>query len=78
MLLQVDPKGIETLLANGLITLFINGNLIFSSGPGRLPRNSSDCNILDNRVFDQLLSFDDMLVKALRRFSTCLLVNNNL
>ena len=25
----VNPKGIKTLLANGLITFFINGNLCF-------------------------------------------------
>ena len=26
----VNPKGIKTLLANGLITFFINGNTVFS------------------------------------------------
>ena len=25
----VNPKGIKTLLANGLITFFVNGNLCF-------------------------------------------------
>ena len=29
----VNPKGIKRLLANGLITFFINGNSIFSNGP---------------------------------------------
>ena len=33
----VDPKGIKTLLANGLITFFINGN-----GPNNLPKNPPD------------------------------------
>ena len=28
----VNPKGIETLLANGLITFFINGHPVFSNG----------------------------------------------
>ena len=28
----VNPKGIETILANGLITFFINGHPIFSNG----------------------------------------------
>ena len=29
----VNPKGIKTLLANVLITFFINGNPVFSNGP---------------------------------------------
>ena len=29
----VHPKGINTLLANGVITLFINGNPAFNKGP---------------------------------------------
>ena len=44
----VNPKGISTLLANGLITFFIYGNLVFSNGPNSLPRNLPDCIILDN------------------------------
>ena len=44
----VNSKGIKTLLANGLITFFINGNLVFSNGPRRLPKNPGDCTILDN------------------------------
>ena len=32
----VNPKGIKTLLANGLITFFINGNPVFSNGPSNL------------------------------------------
>ena len=35
----VFPKGIKTLLGNGLITFFINGNPVFSKGPCNLPRN---------------------------------------
>ena len=38
----VNPKGIKTLLANGLITFFINGNPVFSNGPSNLPRNPPD------------------------------------
>ena len=38
------PKGIKTLLANGLI---IYGNLVFSNGPRSLPRNPPHCIILD-------------------------------
>ena len=44
----VNHNGIETPLANGLITFFINGNPVFSNGHGSLPRNSPDCIILDN------------------------------
>ena len=34
----VNPKGIKTLLANGLITFFISGNPVFSNGPRSLPK----------------------------------------
>ena len=38
----VNPNRIKTLLANGLITFFINGNLVFSNGAKSLPRNPPD------------------------------------
>ena len=44
----VNPNGIKTLLANGLITFFINGNPVFSNGLRSLPRNPPYCIILDN------------------------------
>ena len=44
----VNPKGIKRLLANGLITFFINGNPVFSNGLSNLPRNPPNCIILDN------------------------------
>ena len=44
----VSPKRIKTLLANGLITFFINGNPVFSNGSSNLPRNPPNCIILDN------------------------------
>ena len=74
----VNPKGIKILLGNGLITFFIKGNPVFSNGPRGLPRNPPDCLILDNWGFDKLVSVDDLLAKALQRFSTYLLANNNL
>ena len=61
---------------NGLIRLFINGNPVFSDGPRGLPTNSPACVILYNWVFDNLITVDDLLVKALRRVTTCLLVND--
>ena len=73
----VNPNGIKTLLANGLITFFINVNLVFSNGPRSLPRNLPDCIIVDIWVFDNLISVDKYFAKAFRRFATCLLVNNN-
>ena len=33
--------------------------------------------ILDNSVFYSLVSVDELYAKALQRFATCLLVNNN-
>ena len=44
----VNPTGIETLLANGLIAFFISGNPVFSNGPKSLSKNPPDCIILDN------------------------------
>ena len=44
----VNPKGINILLPNGLITFHIKDNLVFSNGPSNLPKNPPDCIILDN------------------------------
>ena len=74
----VNPKGINTLLANGLITFGIIGNPAFSNGPSNLPKNPPDYIIFDNWVFDNLILADELFAKALRRFETCVLVNNNL
>ena len=41
-------KGIHTLLANGVITSFINGNPVFNKGPSNLPKVPPDCIIFDN------------------------------
>ena len=51
----VNSKGIKTLLANDLITFFINGNPVFSNGPRSLSRNPSPFIILDISVFDNLI-----------------------
>ena len=48
----VIPNGIRTLLANGLITFFINGNPVFNNGPINLLRNYPNWIIFDNWVFD--------------------------
>ena len=54
----VNSKGIKTLLANGYIPFFINGQPVFSNGPNNLPKNTPDCIILDNYVSDNLISVD--------------------
>ena len=70
----VNLYGIKTLLANGLITFFINVSPVFNNGSRSLPRNLPDCTILDNWVFDSLILADKLFSKALQRFSTCLLI----
>ena len=47
----VNPKGINTLFANGVITFFINGNPVFNKGPSNLPINPPDFIIFDNWFF---------------------------
>ena len=44
----LSPKGINTLLANGVIAFFIKDNPVFNKGPSNLPRNPPDCIIFDN------------------------------
>ena len=38
----VNPKGINTLSANGLNTFFIKGSPVFSNGHNSLPKNPPD------------------------------------
>ena len=73
----VNSSGTKQLLAYGLIKFLINYNHVCRSEPKSLPRNSPDWIILDNWVFDSLISVDELLAKALR-FGTCLLVNKKL
>ena len=68
----VNPKGIKTLFANRLIKFFISGNPVFSYGPRSLPRDPTDCIILDIWVFHNLILVDDLSEKALPRFQSCL------
>ena len=73
----VNPNGIETLLANGLSTFLIKGNLVFINGLKDLPKNSPDCSILSNRVFNNFILVDEPFAKTLPSFQTCVLVNEN-
>ena len=52
--------------------------IFFSNGQRSLPTNSSDCIILNNWIFDNSISVDELFTKALQRFATYLLVINNL
>ena len=44
----VNPNGIKTFLANGLIIFPIKGNPVFSNGPKSLPKNPPDCPVSCN------------------------------
>ena len=39
----VNPKGLKTVLASGLITFLIRSNPVFSNGPRSLRRMPPDC-----------------------------------
>ena len=43
----VNHNGNKTLIANGLVTFFINGSPAFNNEPRSLPRNPPDCIILN-------------------------------
>ena len=73
----VNPNGMKILLVNGLITFFINGNLVFYNGPRSLSRYPPNYIILDNWFFDILISVGELFAKVSQRFGTSLLVNNS-
>ena len=73
----VNPNGIKTLLANGLSTIPIKDNPVFSNDPKSLPRNPRNCSILCNWVFDNFTLANELFAKVLWSFETCVLVNNN-
>ena len=74
---MADAAAVSPRIPNSLITLFNSGNPAFSNGLKSLPSNPPSCIILDNCVFDNLISVDVWLAKALRRFVPYLLVSNN-
>ena len=51
--------------------------MVFNKGPSNLPKDSPDRIILDNWVFGNLISADELFEKALRILEICLSVNNN-
>ena len=70
-----DVAVVRPSIPKGLITLFNNGNPDFNNGAKNL-KSPPFC-ILVNCASDNLISVDEWLAKALRRFATCLFVNNN-
>ena len=74
----VNPNGIKTLLANGLSTFLIKGNLVFNNSLKSLLNNPCGCPILCNWVFDNFILAAEFYVKALRSRETCVLINDNL
>ena len=74
----VNPNGIKTLLASVFSTFFIKGKSVFSNGLWNLPKNSPDCPILCNWVFDDFILADEFFAKVFRNLETHVLVNNNL
>ena len=62
-------------LADGWSKFSIKGNPVLSNDPKSLFKNSPDCPILCNWVFDNFTLDDE---KALQIFETCVLVNKNL
>ena len=60
----VNPNGIKMLLANGLSTFFIKGKSALSNGPKSLPRNSPDCPILCNLVYDNFVLEEKIICKS--------------
>ena len=62
----VNSNGIKTLLASGLRIFIIEGDQVFSNGPKILTKNSPDCHILSNWVFDNFILAEELSSKALR------------
>ena len=49
---SVNSNSINMFIGNGLSTFLIKGKQFFSNDPKSLPKNSPDCPILCNWVFD--------------------------
>ena len=74
---EVNPKGINTLFVNGLITYFINGDPVFNKAPSNLPKNPPDWIILLICVLESFILVDVLLLDAFLIFVFCLVVSNN-
>ena len=56
-------------------TFFIEVKQVFINGLRCLPRNSSNCTILDSWVFDNSILSDELFAKALQNLETRITVN---
>ena len=69
----VDPNGVQSLSANGLSTVPIKGNQVFSNGPTSLPENPPDyLPILCNWVSDNFILADEPFAKAIKLRNLCI------
>ena len=60
----INTNVVETLLADSLCAYFIKGKQVFSNGPSSLPRNPPYHTILDNWVFGNSISADELFAKS--------------
>ena len=74
----VNPTGTKILLANGFSTFSIKDKSVFNNAPRSLPKNSPDCPILYNWVFDNFISANELLENVLGNLETYLLIKNDL
>ena len=74
----VKTNDMSTVIANCLVTFFINDKSTFINGPRSLPRNLPNCIIYEICVFDKLILAEKLHSKVLWSFATCLSVSNNL
>ena len=63
----VNPYGIKTILANVLITTFINNKRIFINGPRSLSRNPPNCMFLEMCVLNSFILAYELFAKDLQR-----------
>ena len=75
---DVNPNGIETLLANGVSTFPIKSKPVFTNGPKSLRKSLLDCPFSCSWVFDSFILAEELFAKALRNLKACELVNNKL
>ena len=64
----VNRNGIKRFLANVLSAFFIKCSPVFSNDPKTLLKNTPDCPILCNWVFDNIILAEELFAKALQSF----------
>ena len=66
------------LLANGLSTFPIKGNVVFSNGSKSLPKSPPNYPILSSWFFDYFILAKELFAKAFESIKTWVLANINL